>query len=173
MATWDEFASSAPTLAAKVNASLDRHAHMTVATLRRDGGPRICGTEVVRHDGRLWLEGMLRARRFDDLRRDPRFALHGGLDDPWLWRTDLRAVCDVKIAGLAFEETEPGVLQAVNARVNANASPGEQVPPGGFELFGLDVREVVAVGGDEAGLMIESWRPGGGVRVLRPRADAG
>ncbi len=172
MATWDEFVAAAPALAAKVNSNLDRHRHLTVATLRRDGAPRICGTEVVRLDGRLWLEGMVRARRFDDLRRDPRFALHGGPDDPQLWRTDPHAVCDVKIAGTAQQVHDLAVHAAMSAAQNAQAPPEEQHGVGSFELFALDVTEVVAISADGGGLLIETWRPADGVRRLRPRAEA-
>ncbi|MBA3464363.1 MAG: pyridoxamine 5'-phosphate oxidase family protein, partial [Deltaproteobacteria bacterium] len=54
--------------------------HKTVATLRRDGSPRVSGTELTSYDGQLWLAGMPGALRFADLRRDPRFALHSGSD---------------------------------------------------------------------------------------------
>jgi hypothetical protein len=37
----------APELAALARRFLDAHVHKTLATLRRDGSPRISGTEVV------------------------------------------------------------------------------------------------------------------------------
>ena len=55
MASWSEFAAAAPELAERVQALLDAHKHKTIATLRRDGSPRISGTESA-----------LRGRRADD-----------------------------------------------------------------------------------------------------------
>ena len=46
MATWTEFSAAAPELAERVKATFDAHKHKTMATLRKDGSPRISGTEV-------------------------------------------------------------------------------------------------------------------------------
>ena len=72
MASWAAFQAEAPELAERARRALDAHGHKTVATLRRDGSPRICGTELASYDGELWLAGMPGALRFADLRRDPR-----------------------------------------------------------------------------------------------------
>jgi len=59
----------------------DAHKHKTLATLRKDGSPRISGIEVDFVDGDLWLGAMWQSRRALDLRRDPRFALHSATAD--------------------------------------------------------------------------------------------
>ena len=78
MAAWREVEAEAPELAARAKGFLDAHTHLTIATLRRDGSPRISGTEIVWHDGDLHIGSMWRAVKALDLIRDPRFALHSG-----------------------------------------------------------------------------------------------
>ena len=46
MPSWDEVARSAPELATAVQRLFDAHKHRTMATLRRDGSPRISGIEA-------------------------------------------------------------------------------------------------------------------------------
>ena len=60
MASWSEFERAAPALAQEVRRRLDAHAHKTIATLRRDGSPRISGTEAQFADGELWIGSMWR-----------------------------------------------------------------------------------------------------------------
>jgi hypothetical protein len=57
--------------------------HATMATVRRDGAPRISGTEIdFADDGEVYLAMMGGARRTVDLRRDPRVAVHSPTVDP-------------------------------------------------------------------------------------------
>ena len=81
MASWTEFSAAAPELAERVKQSFDAHKHKTMATLRKDGSPRISGTEVEFSDGELWLGSMPNALKAKDLLRDPRFAIHNGYSD--------------------------------------------------------------------------------------------
>ena len=102
MASWSDVVATAPEFATAAQRILDAHVHKTIATLRRDGSPRISGIEgvgcrrraAVRGDV-AFCEGAL------DLRRDPRFALHSGSDVPPGW------TADAKVAGRAVE-IEPG-----------------------------------------------------------------
>jgi hypothetical protein len=155
MPSWTEFEAAAPELAARVRARLDAHTHKTLATIRRDGSPRISGTEARFADGELWLGSMWRARKAADLARDPRFALHSGSDDPPAWDGD------AKLAGLAEEVRDPERVRAING-----ADGGPQGPS---HLFRLDLREVSVVGLDPAGreLVIDLWTAGSGVRTIR------
>ncbi len=61
---------------------MDAGRHKTIATLRADGSPRISGIECEFADGELRFGSMARARKGVDLRRDPRFALHGPVFHP-------------------------------------------------------------------------------------------
>ena len=154
MPSWSDFEAEAPALATAVRERLDAHTHKTLATLRRDGAPRICGTETQLRDGELWIGSMWQARKALDLRRDPRFALHSGSDDPPDWTGD------AKLAGLAEEIAEPARVKELN---------GEAAAAGPTHLFRLDLHEVSTVALDPSGkaIVIEVWTPGAGVRTLR------
>ena len=153
MASWSEFEAAAPELAAGVRRRLDAHTHKTLATVRGDGSPRISGTETRILDGELWIGSMWDARKARDLRRDPRFALHSGSDDPPEWEGD------AKLAGIAEEITDPERVREINGEAAAN---------GPSHLFRLDLREVSTVGLDEGRtkLVIDVWTPDRGVRRI-------
>src|SRR5215204_5607112 len=135
MARWAEFEAAAPELAERVRARLDAHVHKTLATVRRDGSPRISGTESQIVDGELTIGSMWKAVKALDLQRDPRFALHSGSDEPDDWHGD------AKVAGVAVE-----LENFVHAGEPAHS-------------FRLDLREVSIVGLNEErnGLVIDVW----------------
>ena len=152
MPSWTDFEQAAPELARQVRERLDAHVHKTIATVRRDGAPRISGTETTFADGELWIGSMWGARKARDLQRDPRFALHSGSDDPPGWSGD------AKLAGIAEEVTDPERVAAING----------DGPPGPSHLFRLDVREASVVRLDESRtqLVIDVWTADGGVRSM-------
>jgi hypothetical protein len=154
MPSWSEFEAEAPALAERVRARLDAHKHKTMATIRRDGSPRISGTETWFKDGELWIGSMWQARKARDLQRDPRFALHSGSDEPPDWSGD------AKLAGVAEEIVDPERISEIN---------GRDTPPGSMHLFRLDLGEVATVGLDEArkALVIEVWTPEDGIRTMK------
>ena len=154
MASWAEVEQEAPELAARAKSFLDAHVHKTLATLRRDGSPRISGSEVIFADGELWFGSMWQAMKARDLQRDPRFALHSGSDDPPGWKGD------AKLAGQVEEVSDPARIEAV---VQGNA------PPGPMHLFRADIAElsVVRLGEPADHLVVESWHPGRGVTSMR------
>ncbi len=149
MPSWSHVEAEAPELAALARAFLDAHLHKTLATLRRDGSPRISGTEANFADGELWLGSMWRSLKALDLLRDPRFALHSGSADPPDWAGD------AKLAGRAEEVTDPERKAAII---------GDDAPPGLSHLFRADITELVVVHlGDPADhLLIETWHAGRG-----------
>jgi Pyridoxamine 5'-phosphate oxidase len=151
MPSWNDFEAAAPELAARVRARLDAHTHKTLATIRRDGSPRISGTETNLRDGELWIGSMWQAMKALDLRRDPRFALHSGSDDPPAWDGD------AKLSGVAQEITDGARVVEVNGPEHSRS-----------HLFRLDLREVSTVGlNDERNrLVIEVWTPDDGVRRI-------
>lgn len=152
MATWAQIEAEVPDLAGRARALFDAHVHKTLATLRRDGAPRISGTEIIVAEGEIWFGSMWKAVKALDLRRDPRFALHSGSIDPPDWAGD------AKIAGRAVEVDDPEVI----ARVVT------QAPPGPLHLFRADITElsVVRLGDPPDHLVIESWHPGRGHETL-------
>src|SRR5712691_12991689 len=81
MASWAEFEAAEPDFALRVQKLMSARKHLTMATLRRDGSPRISGTEVEFADGQLRFGSMTRAVKALDLRRDGRVAIHGPTAD--------------------------------------------------------------------------------------------
>lgn len=152
MATWAEVVRAVPELASMAERMFATRRHKTIATLRADGSPRISGIECEFVDGQLRFGSMAGARKVDDLRRDPRFALHGPTVDPVGEGAD-SWVGEAKIAGRAVHV---GVLVADDGAG----------PPG--ELFIADVTELVVTRLDPTGsrLVIEWWTPDGGLRLV-------
>jgi hypothetical protein len=148
MASWSEVEAEAPELAALARRFLDLNKHKVLATLRRDGSPRVSGTEVQFAHGELWLGSMPRALKARDLQRDPRFALHGApAEDGWEG--------DAKLAGVAEEITDPETRNKVLGKRFSES-----------HLFRADVTEVsvVRLGGEPPDhLVIEAWHAGRGV----------
>src|SRR3712207_1129962 len=155
MPSWSRVETEAPELAARAHGFLDAYVHKTLATLRRDGSPRISGTEVTFADGELWLGSMWRSLKALDLQRDPRFALHSGSADPPNWTGD------AKLAGRVEEVTDPERKTTII---------GGEAPPGSSHLFRADITELVVVrlGEPADHLVIETWHAGRGI-ALRER----
>ena len=146
MATWAEFEAAEPELAAHARRLFDAGRHKTIATLRADGSPRISGIECEFADGQLRFGSMANARKGADLRRDPRFALHGPTFHP-----------------VEGQEAEwPG-----EAKVAGRAVPKGAIVEGpDGEMFDTDITEVVVTHLNPEGtlLVIESWTPQRGLR---------
>jgi len=100
VATWSEFAATAPRIAQIFER---RHAATgnlcMLGTLRPDGFPRISPMEPQFFEDRLWLIGMPDTAKFADLLRDPRFALHTATVDTQVGDGDAKlwgVVADVR-----------------------------------------------------------------------------
>ena len=154
MVAWHVIEQAEPAFAERVRGLFDAGRHKTIATVRADGSPRISGIECEFVDGELQFGSMTGARKGADLRRDPRFALHGPTVDP-VKGQEAAWPGEAKVAGRAVPA---GALTA-----EPGASDGE-VPEG--ELFVADITEVVITALDETGtkLVIDSWTPTRGLR---------
>jgi hypothetical protein len=144
LSSWQDFVGSAPEFASRVQELFTAHKHHTMATLRRDGSPRISGTEVDFDEGELRLGMMAGTYRAEDLRRDPRIEIHSqGVDppdgDPGAWSGE------AKLSGRAVE------LPAAQGQSS--------------DRFRVDVAQVVLtrVGTPADHLVIERWTPDGGL----------
>jgi hypothetical protein len=148
MAAWKDLELAEPEFAARVRRLFDGGKHKTIATLRADGSPRISGIECEFADGELKFGSMPGARKGEDLRRDPRFALHGPAFHPQEGK-EAQWPGEAKIAGRA-------VL----------AGPITDGPGG--DLFLADISEVVItrLNPEATLLVIESWTPQRGLRVV-------
>lgn len=141
MPSWSAFAAAAPELAATVRARLDAHPYKLLATLRKDGSPRLSGIEVeFLEDGELRAGSMPDSVKVYDLDRDGRFALHNTPAPEAEWAGD------AKLAGVALATTGPR---------------------DGARYYRLDLQEVATVGVGTTGLAISVWTPERGVRSWR------
>jgi hypothetical protein len=140
MPAWRVIEETEPNFAERVRRLFDAGRHKTIATLRADGSPRISGIECEFADGDLRFGSMRGARKGADLKRDPRFALHGPTFHP--------------------EEDWPG-----EAKITGRAIPDGPVTtdetseePDG-EMFVGDITEVIITGLDATAtkLVVEYW----------------
>ena len=154
MASWRQVEQEVPELAGRALRHFDSNKHKTLATLRRDGAPRISGIELIFAEGELWFGSMWQAVKALDLLRDPRFAIHSASDGD-------NFEGDAKLAGTAEEVESDEVKQTV---------VGGDSPPEAMHLFRADVTELVLIslGGDPPDhMLVESWHPGRGVTTLK------
>lgn len=153
MARWIDVERQAPELSARARRILDVHVNKTLATLRRDGSPRVSAIEIEFVDGEVMMGSMWRAVKALDLRRDPRFALHAAFGSE---------LGDAKLAGRVEEIVDPERIALIN---------GPKAPPGPSHLFRADITEltVTSIGEPADHLVIDSWHEGRGVerRVRR------
>src|SRR5215211_1407254 len=151
MSSWHDVRSAAPDLATRVQQRFEAHRHNLLATLRRDGSPRMTGIETT-FASDLWLGMMPASLKARDLQRDPRLALHAAPIDLEL------ADGDAKLSGCASEITDDAEKAAFVAALEAAGK--EAPPPGPFHLFRVDVTEmsIVRVEGDH--LVIDIWAEG-------------
>ncbi|MFC6879101.1 MULTISPECIES: pyridoxamine 5'-phosphate oxidase family protein [Actinomadura] len=158
MSTWREVADSAPEFAERVREAFEAHKHKTLATLREDGSPRVSGIEAYFIGGDLWFGSMPGARKAADLRRDPRFALHGpplilSADDP------AAAPGDAKVSGRAVAATDPAEIAAM---LDARGLDPDSFRDSHF--FKADIEEAVLTRVEGKAMTILLWRPGQDVR---------
>jgi len=132
VARWQDVIDSEPDLAAEVHEVFDAHKHKLIATLRRDGSPRISGIELEFTGGDVSFGMMPRSRKRDDLRRDARTELHSMSLVPE--GDDLALQGDARISGRAREITDAA------ERVRFT-----DTPPGAYPLFVLDIERVVRI----------------------------
>lgn len=153
MAAWHEIVKEHPEFAAHVRERFEAGTNKTMATVRRDGSPRISATEMAFDDTDVTFGMMPGSMKLLDVRRDPRIAVHSPTIEPPRidpgdlgnngWRGD------AKLSGTAVEIPAPA------------DSPVE-----GAGFFRIDVTEVALtyVGEPADHLVIESWHEGRGYR---------
>ena len=146
MTAWKDVEQAEPGFAARVRRLFEAGRHKTIATLRADGSPRISGIECEFADGQLRFGSMPGSRKGADLRRDPRFALHGPVFHPEQGK----------------EAGWPGEAKIAGRAVLAEAGDGTA-----GDLFVADIAEVVItrLNPEATLLVIESWTPQRGLRV--------
>jgi pyridoxamine 5'-phosphate oxidase-like protein len=161
MATWAEFAGSAP----RIHEVFERRHTATgrlcmLGTLRSDGFPRISPMEPNAFDGQLWLVGMPGTAKFRDLQRDPRCTLHTATVDPQVGDGD------AKVWGRVHHVADAALHERFAAALYDET---------GFDLRGsrfdhfyrLEVAGAAAVEIVDGHLDITHWREGRPETVVR------
>jgi hypothetical protein len=148
MTAWRDVERSEPEFAQRVRGLFDAHRHKTIATLRADGSPRVSGIESAFEGGELVFGSMPNARKGADLRRDPRFALHGATVDP-VEGSEAQWPGEAKISGRAIHD---GAIT--------------EGPDG--DRFHADIAEVVHthLNAEATMLVVEWWTPSQGLRTI-------
>lgn len=139
-ATWAELEAAAPELAAAIRGRFAASLHHVLGTIRRDGSPRLSGTEVAIDDEEIRLGMMPGSHKLRDVRRDPRVELHSAP----LERTLVEG--DARLAGTLVED-------------------GGDESDGAFFRLAIQRAGLVRVVGRE--LEVTSWTPAGGPTVQR------
>lgn len=146
--SWADVVADVPEFAQAVQRILEGRRHHTLATLRKDGSPRVSGIELTFVDGELTLGMMPGSLKLLDVNRNPRIAIHGLSEDPpqedpsgWAG--------DVKIAG-----------RLVQTRITEDGTPPSHD-------FRVEISEVAwtRVGTPADHLVIESWHHDAGFRT--------
>lgn len=145
MATWQQFSDEAPELAAAIAGRFTAHKHHILATLRKDGSPRVSGTELEIFHGQLILGSMIGAVKVRDLQRDPRFAIHSNPGHHSMEGGD------AKVSGHARE------LVGDEKDTMLNTYPEH---PGEAHIVALDIDEAVLTTVSDDHLYVDLWRPG-------------
>ncbi len=113
-----------------------------IATIRRDGSPRISPVEPFVLDGELLLSMLLGSTKARDLLRDPRLLVHSVVTS-----RDGRAG-EYKLRGTARPRTDPELQRRYSAAVAE--SLGWRPVPGRFHLFAVDIDDISYLRYDDA-----------------------
>jgi Pyridoxamine 5'-phosphate oxidase len=166
MASFSDVQNVEPHLANRARAILTSTTNAVLGTLRHDGSPRLSGVDPFFHNGQLRIWSMPRARKGEDLRRDPRLALHS---IPWDSR-GLRdgaanvGAADAKVSGTATVTTDPGELAAFRAWLKSERG---FEPPEDWDLFTIDIDGLTVISADAGQLVIDRWSTTDGRQTIR------
>ena len=160
MASWEEVTAAAGGLANDVRARFEATGLGLLATLRKDGSPRISGIEPSFAAGEMWLGMMDGSLKALDLRRDPRLAVHSATIDKEVKDGDAR------VTGRAEELFDGDARRDAfveHLRAHSEFDPDAGEP---FHVFRIDVAELMFLQPAGDHLDIRTWREGGEVRLI-------
>jgi hypothetical protein len=152
---WSELEQRQPRLAEVGRRRLLDPGVVLVATIRRDGTPRLSPVEPFVLEGELWLSMMPTSTKAHDLDRDPRILVHNVIAD-----SDDNSG-EFKIRGSVRDEPAPDVQQRYADAV-ADAL-GWRPAPGRFRLFAVRIDDITVVRYDAAtgDQSVTRWPTGG------------
>jgi hypothetical protein len=144
--SWRELEQGAPEVARLGEERLDRAGVALLATLRKDGSPRISPVEPYLFEGRLLFGAMSWTLKAHDLLRDPRCVLHSAVTGPD------NAEGELKLYGRATEVDEP---------IRAACAEGwwQQQPLDAATVFELRIDQAAFVSWDTAAgrMTVRRW----------------
>lgn len=149
---WTDLEAAQPRLAEVGRRLLLAPGVLLVATIRRDGTPRLSPVEPVLMGGDLWLSMLLHSTKARDLLRDPRVLVHGVVTSPD------GADGEFKVRGAARHETD-GSVQEAYARLVTETLPWSPTV-GQFHLFAVDIESVVHLNYKDGDQFLTIWPPG-------------
>jgi hypothetical protein len=166
MATFADVEKVEPDLAERVRAVLSSTTNAVLGTIRRDGSPRLSGADPYFHDGQLCIWSMPRARKGQDLRRDPRVAVHS---IPWDSRKSREGAVDVgeadaKVSGTAVLVSDAGARSAF--RLWLTSERGVEQPED-WDLFTIDIDAMTVISVDNGQLVVDRWSTAEGRQTMR------
>jgi Pyridoxamine 5'-phosphate oxidase len=155
-----------PDLADRVRAILSSTTNAVLGTIRRDGSPRLSGADPYFHDGQLCIWSMPSARKGQDLRRDPRVAVHS---IPWDSRKLREGAADVggadaKVSGTAVLVSDAGALSAFRTWLKSDR--GVETPED-WDLFRIDIDALTVISVDNGELLVDRWSTTEGRQMMR------
>jgi hypothetical protein len=158
MSTYAEFEAAAPTLATPIRERLQEAGLTFLATIRRDGSPRISPIEVEFIDGHLYFGSMPEAQKARDLARDPRCSLITPIIDKKDMRGEGKLVAEARLVTDVAEAE-----RVLHTSAEGNGGDPE-------DLLGSPVYEILVRGAswqyvENDAWTTKSWKEGDHVRT--------
>lgn len=160
MATWTEFVTGAPTIAATFTRRHRAARNLCMlATLRSDGFPRISPMEPRIFEDELWITGMPKTTKYLDLQRDPRLCLHTATVDTEVKDGDAKLWGEAYVVpyGTLHQRFADALFDDIGLDLR-----GQE-----FDLIGVDITGASAVQVSDGHLDVTIWKPGQAERVVR------
>ncbi len=151
---WSELERRQPRLADLGRQHLLDPGVVLVATIRRDGTPRLSPVEPFIMDGDLWLSMLWQSTKALDLSRDPRILVHSVVTS----RNGEEG--EFKVRGLVRSERDSGVRRRYAGEVEQ--ALGWKPEPGHFHLFAVDIDHLSYLRYDDptGDQYVAQWPPG-------------
>lgn len=139
---WADLESEQPRLAELGKTKLAGPGVVLVATIRRDGSPRVSPVEPLFWQGNLWLSMGFGSLKAKDLFRDPRVLVHSVVTNP------SGREGEYKLRGRAMEVDDVIVQTAFSREVAQRLGWSPEV--GRFHLFRIDIEDITFIRWDDA-----------------------
>jgi hypothetical protein len=139
---WSQLAADEPRLAELGRRRLEEPGVVLVATIRRDGTPRLSPVEPLLWERDLWLSMMSGSLKSVDIARDSRVLVHS------IVTAREGTLGEYKVRGRAVAEPATALQEAYAQEVSAQL--GWEPVPGRFHLFRIDIDDVTFIRYDDS-----------------------